>query len=161
MYKSQKEPQIQCCSPSKKIKDALVPKKIHLSLRPASLLKRKPCRRCFPVKFAKFLKTFFYRTALGGCFWGSNYSLFLYGNLYRRFYILLSSEKEAGNVIYRIKVWLPLQFIWLEIFYNEESSVLCTIQPSVVVFRGVFECQLRKYVSIRRWVIIPKIQEQW
>ena len=27
MYKSQKEPQIQCCSPSKENKDALVPKK--------------------------------------------------------------------------------------------------------------------------------------
>ena len=34
--------------------------------------------------------------------------------------------------------------IWLEIFYNEESSLLCTIQPSEVVFGGVPERQLRK-----------------
>ena len=34
--------------------------------------------------------------------------------------------------------------IWLEIFYNEESSILCTIQPSEVVFRVVPERQLSK-----------------
>ena len=28
-------------------------------------------------------------------------------------------RKKAGNLIYRTKVWLFLQFIWLEIFYNE------------------------------------------
>ena len=35
-------------------------------------------------------------------------------------------------------------FICLEIFYNEESSILCTIQLSGVVFRGMLERQLRK-----------------
>ena len=53
-------------------------------------------------------------------------------------------KKNPGNLIYRIEIWLLLQFIWLEIFYNEESSILCTIQPSGVVFRGVLERQLRK-----------------
>ena len=74
----------------------------------------------------------------------SNDSLYFYGDLHRRFHILLSSEKKWGNLIYRIEIWLLLQFIWLEIFYNEESSILCTIQPSGVVFRGVLERQLRK-----------------
>ena len=74
----------------------------------------------------------------------SNDSLYFYGDLHRRFHILLSSEKKSGNLIYRIEIWLLLQFIWLEIFYNEESSILCTIQPSGVVFRGVLERQLRK-----------------
>ena len=74
----------------------------------------------------------------------SNDSLYFYGDLHRRFHILLSSEKKWGNLIYRIEIWLLLQFIWLEIFYNEESSILCTIQPSEVVFRGVLEHQLRK-----------------
>ena len=32
----------------------------------------------------------------------------------------------------------------MEIFYNEEFSVHCTIQPVGVVFRGVLEHQLRK-----------------
>ena len=36
---------------------------------------------------------------------------------------------------------LVLQLIWFEIFYNEESSILCTIHPALVVFRGVFELQ--------------------
>ena len=79
----------------------------------------------------------------------SNDSLYFYGDLHRRFQILLCSEKKKekrkkGNLIYRTEIWLLLQFIWLEIFYNEESSILCTIQPSGVVFRGVLERQLRK-----------------
>ena len=74
----------------------------------------------------------------------SNNFLYFYGDLHRRFHMLLSSEKKSGNLIYRIEIWLLLQFIWLEIFCNEESSIFCTIQPSGVVFRGVLERQLRK-----------------
>ena len=73
-----------------------------------------------------------------------NDSLYFYGDFYRRFHILLSSGEKPGNLIYRIEIWLLLRFIWLEIFYNEESSILCTIQPSGVGFRGVLERQLRK-----------------
>ena len=49
----------------------------------------------------------------------SSNSLYFHGDLYRRFHVLLSSEKKTGNLIYRIEVWLLLQFIRLEIFYNE------------------------------------------
>ena len=48
---------------------------------------------------------------------------------------------KTGNLIYRIEVWLLLKFIRLEIFYNEQSSILRTIQPSGVVFGGVLKCQ--------------------
>ena len=54
------------------------------------------------------------------------------------------NKKKTGNLLYRIKSWLLFQFIWLEIFYNDESSILCTIQSSRVVFWGVLERQLRK-----------------
>ena len=37
-------------------------------LRPASLLKKRPWHRCFPLNFAKFLRTPFYRRPLGDCF---------------------------------------------------------------------------------------------
>ena len=74
----------------------------------------------------------------------SNDSLYFYGDLHRRFHILLSSEKKWGNLIYRIEIWLLLQFIWLEIFYNEESSILCAIQPWGVQFRCAIGHQLRK-----------------
>ena len=50
-------------------------------------------------------------------------------------------RKKPGNLIYRIEVWLLLQFIRLQIFYNEWSSILCTIQPSGAVFGGVLERQ--------------------
>ena len=33
-------------------------------LRPATFLKKRPWRGCFPVNFAKFLRTPFYRTPL-------------------------------------------------------------------------------------------------
>ena len=74
----------------------------------------------------------------------SKNSRYFYGDLHRRFHIMLSCEKKPANLIYRTEIWLFIQFIWLEIFCNEESSILCTIQPSGVVFRGVLERQLRK-----------------
>ena len=52
--------------------------------------------------------------------------------------------KKQGNLICKIEIWLLLHFLWLEIFCNEESSIFCTIQPSGVVFRDLFEPQLRK-----------------
>ena len=65
-------------------------------------------------------------------------SLYFYWDLLRRFHILLSSEKNPGNIIHKTKIWLLLQCIWL---------VICNtlyLQPSGVVFRGVLEHQLRK-----------------
>ena len=49
----------------------------------------------------------------------SSNSLHFHGGLYRRFLALLSSDKKPGNLIYGIEVCLLLQFIRLEIFYNE------------------------------------------
>ena len=37
----------------------------------------------------------------------------------RAFSYIALQRKKPGNLIYRIEVWLHLQFIWLEIFYNE------------------------------------------
>ena len=42
-------------------------------LRPATLLKKRLWRRCFPVNFVKFLRTSFLQNTSGGCF-------FLYSN---------------------------------------------------------------------------------
>ena len=60
---------------------------------------------------------------------GSSKTLYLHRDLYRRFDILLSSEKkkQTENLIgislnwnfIEIGISLLLQFIWLEIFYNE------------------------------------------
>ena len=51
---------------------------------------------------------------------GSSKSLYLHGDLYWRFHILqFSKKKPQGNLIYRIEVWLLLQFMWSEIFCNE------------------------------------------
>ena len=46
------------------------------------------------------------------------------------------------------------------IFYNEESSITCTTQPSGGVFRDSPERQ-GKYLSIKRWVITQKNSELW
>ena len=51
---------------------------------------------------------------------GSNNSLYFHGDLYRRFHILLSSQKKkTEKLIYTTFLSLLLQFIRLEIFYNE------------------------------------------
>ena len=52
-------------------------------------------------------------------------------------------KKKTANLIYRTEVWL-LQFSCSETFYNEQSSILCTIPPSGVVFRSLLERQSRK-----------------
>ena len=49
----------------------------------------------------------------------SSSSLYFHGDLYRHFHVLLSSEKNPGNLIHRTEVWLLLQFIRLEIFCKE------------------------------------------
>ena len=38
-------------------------------LKPATLLKKSLWHRCFPVNFAKFLRTPFLQNTSGGCFW--------------------------------------------------------------------------------------------
>ena len=62
---------------------------------------------------------------------------------YMETWCIALQRRKTGNIIYRIEVWL-LKFIRLEIFYNEYSTILCTIQPSGVVFGGVLEGQSRK-----------------
>ena len=74
----------------------------------------------------------------------SNNSLYLYGWYLLGIFICWFPMKKPGSLIYRTEIWLYLQVIWFAIFYNEESSILCNIQPSGAVFRGVPECQLRK-----------------
>ena len=39
------------------------------SFMPANLLKKRLWHRCFPVNFAKFLRTSFLQNTFGGCFW--------------------------------------------------------------------------------------------
>ena len=43
--------------------------------QPAILFKKKLWHRCFPVNFAEFLRTFFYRTPPGDCFCQSKHRL--------------------------------------------------------------------------------------
>ena len=74
----------------------------------------------------------------------SNDSLYFYGDLFKCFHILLSNKKKTGNLIYRVEIWHYLKVVLLEIFYNEEPSIICTIQSSGVVSRDVPERQLRK-----------------
>ena len=48
----------------------------------------------------------------------------------------IAQRRKTRNLIYRVEVWPLRKFIWLQIFYNEYSSILCTIQPSRAVFGG-------------------------
>ena len=42
-------------------------------LRPATLFKKRLWHRCFPVNFAKFLRTPFLLNTSGGCFWNQSH----------------------------------------------------------------------------------------
>ena len=53
----------------------------------------------------------------------------------------IAQQRKTGNLIYRVKVLPLLKFMWLEIFYNQQSSILCTIQPPGAVFGGMLERQ--------------------
>ena len=72
------------------------------------------------------------------CIKSSNDSLYFYGDLYRHFYVLRSSDKKQERQCIELKFDLFFE-LWLEIFYSEESSILSIIQPSGVVLRGVIE----------------------
>ena len=72
--------------------------KLTLIHDPATLLKKRLWHRCFPVNFAKFLGTIFYRTPTGGCF----------------------CELPAGNYMIKVKdavVLVPL-LLTLNIFHT-------------------------------------------
>ena len=65
------------------------------------------------------------------CRKSSDNSLYFYGDLHRRFHILLSNELKTGNLVYKVENWFPLRFIWCKIFYMEEFSILCTIRNCI------------------------------
>ena len=78
-------------------------------------LSKKNQRRAFPAKIhLKVVDVLEWHSRKS-----SSNSLYFHGDFYRCFHVLLSSEKKPGNLIYRIEVSLLLQFIRLEIFYNE------------------------------------------
>ena len=52
---------------------------VQLNKRPATLLKKSLWHRCFPVNFAKFLRTLFLQKTSGGCFW-LVYDFLVYSN---------------------------------------------------------------------------------
>ena len=58
-----------------------------------NLIEKETLTHVFSYEFCKISKNSF----LHNCFWSSNDSLYFYGDLDRRFYILLSSEKKNKN----------------------------------------------------------------
>ena len=82
-------------------------------LRPATLLKKRIWHRCFPVKFAKFLRTTFLQNTLDNCFWRSSMRYFainihyveprkhFYGCFIRKDFVTFwSVTKEVGGFEY-------------------------------------------------------------
>ena len=76
------------------------------------------------------------------------------------------AKKNKKLNIYDTEAQLFLQFIRFEIFYKKESSIICTIQLSGVVFGGVLERKLRKlfvpqemsYISKNMKVVVKTFQ---
>ena len=81
------------------------------SLRPATVLKKKLRCRCFPVSFSQFLRTLLLQNTPGWLLLEFQLFSVLLWRPYRRFYIMLSSERKAGNLIHRIEIRLLFEFI--------------------------------------------------
>ena len=80
----------------------------------------------------------------------SNNSQYFHGDLYRRFHYCSAArkkkaKKKTGNLIYRIEVWLLLQFIRMKIF--EQWIIFNTLQHST----------LRSCIWRCAWATIKKI----
>ena len=71
-------------------------------LRPASLLKKRLQHRCFPVKFAKFLKTPFLQSIPGGCFCIVKLQLLFPGLVWTKLYF----PEKKGNLHQRALCFL-------------------------------------------------------
>ena len=88
----------------------------------------------------------------------SNNPLHLYGDPYRRFHILLSSEKKTGNVKF-----LRLKFNFFFNLFGWICSIMKDLQyfvpfSSQELYFDVCLTDIQgNYLSIRRWVIIPEI----
>ena len=92
-------------------------------LRAATLLKKRLGHLCFPVNFAKFLKTTFYRTPLGNCFWFVNNSYAVSKFYFRNnflFNIILPKRLTTTKWNYRILI--PCTVITLLIFFWNSCS---------------------------------------
>ena len=80
----------------------------------------------------------------------SSNSLSFHGDLYRRFHALFSSEKKAGNLIYRIEVWLLLN-----LFCGRYSTMInlwyfIPLNPQELCLEVCFSANKLNYFSIRR-----------
>ena len=83
-------------------------------LVPATLLKKRPKPRCFPVNFAKFVRTRFYRTPLDDCLWTFN------DNIKVDFLWLSSRHWRSLQAL----AWLEKLRICLHISYKLHNDVL-------------------------------------
>ena len=90
-----------------------------ICLRPATSLKRKLWHRCFPVNFAKFLRTQFYRTLLCDCFYILELLvryILIYGEKAREMYKWLCQtsmmEHFCNNCFQCVKCVQKQSFFW-------------------------------------------------
>ena len=85
-----------------------------LGLRPVNFLKKSLWHRCFPVKFAKSLRTPFLQNTHGGCFWLYNYKLDTNMNTVEYFLGQLSRANLASSLEYSANLVqvIPFYFKW-------------------------------------------------
>ena len=93
-------------------------------LRPATLLKKETLVQMFSCEFCEISKNIFFTEHLWETASGVPMILCSFMETFIEVFIYCFPVKKAGNLICRIEIWLLLQFIWLEIFCSEESSIL-------------------------------------
>ena len=99
-------------------------------LRPATLLKKRLWHRCFPVNFAKFLRTPFLQNTSGGCFW---ILLFTFakvrcGAIFISWYIFINRSKVLSDIYFHI--WKGS--------YNLEEALLIIIKNRWIIWDSYY-----------------------
>ena len=86
----------------------------------------------------------------------SSKSLYFHGDLYRRFHVLLSSEKNQETSYIRLKFDFFNLFDWRYSVMNN-LQYFVPFSPQKLCLEGGLSANKGTYLSIRRWVIIAKM----
>ena len=87
-------------------------------LRAATLLKKRPWHRCFPVDFPKFLRTSFLQSTSSGCFW----SLFLITP--KKYCMWIQTSWETNHEVKTNIFSCFWYWCWKNLFFNVKLKLL-------------------------------------
>ena len=90
-----------------------------------------------------------------------NNSLYFHGGLCKRFHILISSEKKQETEYIGLNLDLFLNLFGWRYSIMNNLQYFEPLSPQELYLEVCLSTNQGNYLSIKRWVIIPKIEELW